>query len=941
MFTICATTEPYGRYTLEYNELIAGGIRGGWRTLSNAIHGTGTWIETGETASIRSFFDDGRLLTNDVRLYRVAMDRQLFVGGSDYPLFSDAGLALDLSESVATVTTQDQVTVELRDGGFEFSGTIGAFPDSGWWLLAAPGGGAGAQCQSTAAHSGSNGLWTYTGSDGWASWCCPYQDLPAKQGDWFSAQAALRQPTGYWGTWVSGSSARIRLSFHDRYYTLLTNYNGQGLITQEDEHWITGAVSFVEAPAGTAYARLTLVVEKPYGSNGVSVAAFDNAEVKRAFGNCLDYAGDTARPEGRYCARLFDASGNVWRCTYDDGQSRDFTAYADGSLCFRLKTGSELLLQLTDAHGSNSQAMVVGPTTNAAGMMVWQRQIIPIALLTNVDLHCLTTPFKLTKNSGTGETYVDHIRWTLDPLTTPEPPLHIPTNGFRRIRIVGDRFYVDGRQEFICGSYYEYHPIGTNPWDVHPPDHVFRRQIRELKAAGFNAIRWYNTTTNALAICREEDMYVFIQFWIDQAGDFSDPAFRQANLDRLRGQVRTFQPYDDVIAGYLVMNEPYYNEAMNGPTIDHIQSHLREVRDMIKAEAPAAPVALNDWPLGDALDHSFWDFICFNIYDWSPEQTTNGIGYRPYVEWVKRVHAPDKPLVIMEYGGSVSPTALDEYGYGGWTEQEQADRSLQMLRDCIAAGCAGATYTHYADEWWNKGSNAEHDDHPEEWFGMLDLDSDGGIEMEGRWRPVYYAHSNYYRAFLVEPFDCATWQGMERVLLYSKEATAVVCRVDDGEWQALSSTDIAPWWRIEIATTNWSDGLHLFETGAQGPWSGTITNAVRVVVANESTDPRALSVRITPSSFNVTSGGALTVVIAVHHLDGVPVAGCDVAWGIFEGCTWGFTKGNATTGTDGTVEVSIPTAELNGQIWISAGIDVQQEGYQRRFGDITCVRVGM
>ena len=79
----------------------------------------------------------------------------------------------------------------------------------------------------------------------------------------------------------------------------------------------------------------------------------------------------------------------------------------------------------------------------------------------------------------------------------PQPAAVIPdTEG---IDIHGDWFYRDGVPIFVACSYYEYHPVGKNPWGVHPPPEIFRRQIRELKDAGFNAIRWFNVTTNALA----------------------------------------------------------------------------------------------------------------------------------------------------------------------------------------------------------------------------------------------------------------------------------------------------------------------------------------------------------------------------------------------------------------------------------------------------------
>ena len=99
----------------------------------------------------------------------------------------------------------------LDDPGFELSQPDGSFPSSGYWDPAWLGT-AGAVCTSTAARTGSVGLWQYTGVSGSDWWSGPYQeDMAAVAEETFNGSAWVRsQPS-----WVNGSRALIRVTFLD------------------------------------------------------------------------------------------------------------------------------------------------------------------------------------------------------------------------------------------------------------------------------------------------------------------------------------------------------------------------------------------------------------------------------------------------------------------------------------------------------------------------------------------------------------------------------------------------------------------------------------------------------------------------------------------------------------------------------------------------------
>jgi hypothetical protein len=523
--------------------------------------------------------------------------------------------------------------------------------------------------------------------------------------------------------------------------------------------------------------------------------------------------------------------------------------------------------------------------------------------------------------------------------STNEGPLTATTTAVRRVKIVGDWFYLDGSPLLIKGCSYEYHPVGKNPGDVQPPPQVFRRQIRELKQAGFNAIRWFHPTPRILKICEQENMLVFVQFQIDQNGDFFDTKFRADTIAGLREIVRETRGCAN-IAGYLVMNEPYLHIVSSAREIEATMSLLSEVRDMVKKEDPGAYVSFDSWPSLAWLDYSSWDFICFNVYPWSSVITSNhGMGYRPFLDYLKKTLAPGKPLVIMEYGASVGPYDVSGYGYGGYTEEQQASESIQMLRDILATGAAGASYAHFADPIWKVGSNAEQDDDPEEWFGMLALDMKGGPEMEGRLRPVYYAHRDFYRAVLIEPGPCSTVSGVQRIFLNSENAKEVRYRMDDGRWQKLERGHGSSWMG-HINTTTLTDGLHHVEISAEGTWDGKVPLDAWIVVANRENDPFALDVRIIPSRRSVQPDEPLSATISVHHLDGTPATNVTVNWATHEHRYWNFEPQTAVTGPEGTVTVNVEIPREPGWITISAGVDAAHGPYQRRFGGLATVAVG-
>ncbi len=83
----------------------------------------------------------------------------------------------------------------------------------------------------------------------------------------------------------------------------------------------------------------------------------------------------------------------------------------------------------------------------------------------------------------------------------------------------------------------------------------------------------------------------------------------------------------------------------------------------------------------------------------------NGLSdhYFAYLKDLKN-HTQGMPLIIAEYGlptsRGISHFAPSDYNQGGHGETDQAVKSLKLTRDIVEAGCAGAIYFEWIDEWF-------------------------------------------------------------------------------------------------------------------------------------------------------------------------------------------------------------------------------------------------
>lgn len=336
-------------------------------------------------------------------------------------------------------------------------------------------------------------------------------------------------------------------------------------------------------------------------------------------------------------------------------------------------------------------------------------------------------------------------------------------------RIRDGHFYIDGQRFFVKGIGYETHTRpGQVPWVYRFDRALIELDLQRIKTAGFNTIRtWGALSEEELKLVQQSGLKILFGIWLDPEGPFGTSAYSQAALTEVR-RVLAFSKKYDCILGYLIMNEPQVENIFKGDAAA-LASIWQNVTRLIAVEHPGVPVSFSNTIIGDFIRTDFWGFAAYNAYMYNPVTITASHGYAGYLELLKHARASNMPMVITEFGLSVSPPPVAPgYGYGGNTLAQQSEGDLFMYRSLIDAGCDGGCVFQYHDGWWKGGKEWTHEATPEEWFGLFHFDD--GAPKEGRARPVWDAFTIYNRALILSPRNGHIYTTPVPVELYCEAA---------------------------------------------------------------------------------------------------------------------------------------------------------------------------
>ncbi len=332
-------------------------------------------------------------------------------------------------------------------------------------------------------------------------------------------------------------------------------------------------------------------------------------------------------------------------------------------------------------------------------------------------------------------------------------------------------YYVDGSKFFVKGIGYETHTRpGQIPWVYTFDADLITFDLNRIREAGYNTIRtWGALSEEELQLVESSGLKILFGIWIDPHGDFGDAGFRTSALNQVAQVVSYAKKYKCVI-GYLIMNEPLV-EHIYDKGAGNLYDLWQSVITLIHTEHPGIPVSFSNTMIGDYIDMDIFDFAGYNAYIYNPVTLSGSHGYGGYLKYLKQHRASEKPMIVTEYGLSVSPgIPQPDYGYGGNSLDQQVSGDLLMYRELIDAGTQGGCIFQYHDGWWKGGDEFMHDPLAEEWFGLIgfsDLDDKYGAP-----RPVWQAFAEYNQAVITRPVDGDIYKGIVPLEIFVTESVA-------------------------------------------------------------------------------------------------------------------------------------------------------------------------
>lgn len=510
-------------------------------------------------------------------------------------------------------------------------------------------------------------------------------------------------------------------------------------------------------------------------------------------------------------------------------------------------------------------------------------------------------------------------------------------SGASSVEIRNGDFYVNGEKFFVKGIGHE---LGSRPGEI-PWERKFKPEFLKfdlalINAGGFNTMRtWNSLTEQELEIIAESGLMVIQGFWFEVDKYINEPKYAAEIEGKLRVVIAYSKKFDNILF-YTINNEPEpWIVVKNG--IGKVNEAFRKMKAVVKEIDPGRAVSVSVAHWNECIDQTIWDVQFHNFYIYGP--ITNVVmGYKEHLEWFKRAYAKGIPFVVGEFGLSVSKNgSKDKYGYGGNSLEDQKNGDLLMYEDIIAAGLQGGCLFMWNDGWWKAGLEKKHDDHAEEWYGVLGIE-DENSDPRGIPRPVYYAFKEYNQAILTSPRNLKLYSGSIPVEVYvTSSVTSVSFRLDDGKWQKLAKNGRF-WFTGEIDCSLSPEGRKTLEIkvvvkGLNKP----VQRRIIIWTGKSELSEPVLSLETVKDVY--TSGEEITFEMKFVKGDGSPVEGKIVKYA-FHSLLNGLEK-QYTAITDAEGKASFKYTVFGKETYIKfvAAAELEKDGESLRYTAAKLVRV--
>ncbi len=336
----------------------------------------------------------------------------------------------------------------------------------------------------------------------------------------------------------------------------------------------------------------------------------------------------------------------------------------------------------------------------------------------------------------------------------------------RHLEIKDGAYFINGEKTFINALGYE---IGARPGQ-HPYEDVralelsrMRNDLKVIKEAGFNAVRtWSELMEEEVDLVQESGLMLVYGIWIEPFGEFGSDEFLLPAEKKVRGIMEWSKKYDCIIT-YLIMNEPMAGN-LNKAGAQNTYNLWTGLRDIIHQEHPGIPVTIsNNSAIGEYLNERIFDVYGYNCYQYGEGLPGYTQGFSSHFTYLKEMNGEDKPVLVTEFGMSVSPVNWGGL-YGGNTREKQASHIIENFSQMLDSDVDGICPFYYADGWWKGGEPAVHNPWPEEWFGYWGYADEK--DTIGYPRPIWYEFRDYNQAIIAAPRNHKIYQGKVPVEFY-------------------------------------------------------------------------------------------------------------------------------------------------------------------------------
>lgn len=497
-----------------------------------------------------------------------------------------------------------------------------------------------------------------------------------------------------------------------------------------------------------------------------------------------------------------------------------------------------------------------------------------------------------------------------------------------RIQLKDGSIYIDGEKFFIKGIGYSPYRPGQWPGASVPP-RTLEADFKRIRDAGFNTLRvWGTMPEDQLEMAEKYDLMVIQAVPLKSDVDFGYSGFIRLAESSVRQMCRIGKKHSNIIM-YLMMNEPHADRLMSSG-VDKTLDLYRRLASIAREEDPNRPVSMANayWSLW--LDQSMWDIVSFNTYAYAPS-ISGDIGYANFVKGTRSLHAQGRPFVVTEFGYSVSPDGDGGYAYGGNSQEEQADGIISCFRGLLEGGAAGGCVFEWNDEWWKAKKPERHDTHPEEWFGIVGIESKQDIL--GTPRKAYYALKEEFKLIVTEPREGQRIPDKALIEVNAvSQVRGVRYRIGRGKWHDL--TNKGDWWRAELDASKLQAGLHTFTVMGTEDKS-EITRSVNIIKCKDGHDLLPpVNIEVTVDKPRYKNGDIASITARVTNREGEPLKDYDVRLGIFNAINSHTRQWEGKTDERGYFTKRTPVAgKLDSWYYVYwAGADVEDYGYKRKDG---------